>query len=143
MTFGGLYREVSLRIVPQVFLDNLFAEPRNVLSASPSLNVHCFLAGDLAAAGALSLQAELREGDRVLAQASRVIERVAAKAAAAGDPSASLDPHTDAAVYATTETTTDPARFTVSLPISAASSSGAWSSRTFTLCTCGCLRAHA
>jgi beta-galactosidase len=116
MTFGGLYREVSLRIVPQVFLDNLFAEPKNVLSSSPSLDVHCFLAGDLAAAGVLSLEAELRDGNRVVAKATRVIERAAAKAAVAGDPAASLDPYTDAAVYNSTETTSDPARFTVSLP---------------------------
>ena len=32
MTFGGIYREVSLRVVPAVYLDNIFARPKDVLS---------------------------------------------------------------------------------------------------------------
>ena len=28
LTFGGIYREVSLRVVPEVYLDNIFARPR-------------------------------------------------------------------------------------------------------------------
>ena len=31
MTFGGIYREVSLRIVPQVFIENIVARPKDVL----------------------------------------------------------------------------------------------------------------
>ncbi len=47
LTFGGIYREVSLRVVPQVYLDNMFARPMNVLSGKPTLEVDCFLAGRL------------------------------------------------------------------------------------------------
>ena len=47
MTFGGIYREVSLRIVPSTYIDNIFAQPKDVLSANPSLDVNCFLAGEL------------------------------------------------------------------------------------------------
>ncbi len=114
MTFGGLYREVALRIVPRVFLDNIFAEPKKVLSANPALDVHCFLTGDFAAVGALSLETELRDGDRVIAKATRMLDRKTAKGAGAGDPNASLDPGTDGVIYATTETSSDPACFTVS-----------------------------
>jgi len=28
MTFGGIYREVALRIVPDVYIDNIFAQPK-------------------------------------------------------------------------------------------------------------------
>ena len=48
MTFGGIYREVSLRIVPPSYIDNIFAQPKDVLSGNLSLDVSCFLAGDLA-----------------------------------------------------------------------------------------------
>jgi len=45
LTFGGIYREVSLRIVPPTFIDNIFAQPKDVLSENPSLDVACFLGG--------------------------------------------------------------------------------------------------
>ena len=45
LTFGGIYREVALRIVPSIYLDNIFARPKDVLSGKPSLDVDCFLAG--------------------------------------------------------------------------------------------------
>src|SRR5450631_4522121 len=32
LTFGGIYREVSLRIVPGTFIENIFAKPKDVLS---------------------------------------------------------------------------------------------------------------
>ena len=45
MTFGGIYREVSLRIVAPIYFDNLHAQPKDVLTDHPSLDVTCFLAG--------------------------------------------------------------------------------------------------
>ena len=39
LTFGGIYREVALRIVPATYIENIFAQPTNVLSAHPSLDV--------------------------------------------------------------------------------------------------------
>jgi beta-galactosidase len=39
LTFGGIYREVSLRVVPDVFIENIFAKPKDVLTANPSLDV--------------------------------------------------------------------------------------------------------
>ncbi len=115
LTFGGIYREVSLRVVPQIYIDNIFAQPKNVRSSNPSLDVNCFLAGDLAAAGSsISLEAELRDGEKVIAKANRTIER----SSSTGNPSVppgSLDPDTSAPAYTTIETPQDPARYTVSL----------------------------
>jgi beta-galactosidase len=110
MTFGGIYREVSLRIVPQVYIDNIFAQPKDVLGSSSSMDVHCFVAGDIAAAGTLSLEAELRDEDRVVARNRRDPDRMTAKNA---DADSAVDPYTDAAVYTTSETRSDPARLTI------------------------------
>ena len=110
MTFGGIYREVSLRIVPQVYIDNIFAQPKDVLGSSSSMDVHCFVAGDIAAAGTLSLEAELRDEDRVVARNRRDPDRMTAKNA---DADSAVDPYTDAAVSTTSETRSDPARLTI------------------------------
>ena len=61
LTFGGIYREVSLRIVPQTFLENVFAQPMDVLSGDKKLLVRAFVNGK---AGTLAV--ELRDGDRVV-----------------------------------------------------------------------------
>ncbi len=38
---GGIYRDVRLRMVPQVFISDLFAMPSDVLTAQPQVNVQC------------------------------------------------------------------------------------------------------
>src|SRR5947209_745223 len=91
MTFGGIYREVSLRIVPDLYLDNIFARPQNVLQGSPSLEVDCFLAGKPLAKGKTSLEIELRDGDRVVARGTQLV-----KAGSPSDPDAAIDPSTNA-----------------------------------------------
>ncbi|WP_158945290.1 glycoside hydrolase family 2 protein [Granulicella sp. S190] len=61
LTFGGIYREVALRIVPQTFVENIYARPKNVLSASPTVEVECFLdRAPNSRLGALSIRTELR-----------------------------------------------------------------------------------
>ena len=68
LTFSGIYREVSLRAVPDVFLENVFAKPVNVLSDSRTLDVRCFLSKPSGQAPAgFKLKVELKDGDRVLA----------------------------------------------------------------------------
>ncbi len=115
LTFGGIYREVAVRIVPSTYIDNIFAEPKNVLSGSPSLDVNCFLAGDLDVRG-LSLEAELRDGDRVIAKASRPIgEPAPAAVAEYKEASLALDPYTGAPAHSSAQTTKDPTRYTVSI----------------------------
>jgi beta-galactosidase len=110
MTFGGIYREVSLRIVAPTYIDNIFARPRDVLSGSPSVDVDCFIAAAAGEGGSCSLAVELRDGEQVLAKGSQPIT-----IAAASDPSADLDPASSGAVYASRETSTDPAKHTIAL----------------------------
>jgi beta-galactosidase len=71
LTFGGIYREVSLRIVPATFIENIFAKPKDVLSAHPGLDVDCFLMNLQASREELTLEAELRDGDRSVAKSSQ------------------------------------------------------------------------
>jgi beta-galactosidase len=116
MTFGGIYREVALRVVPQTYIDNVFAQAKEVLGGSPSLDVHCFLAGEAAANGALGIEVELRNGEQTIAKTSRAIETQGKTPGGEASGSANaLDPYTDASPYASTETIKDGARHTISL----------------------------
>ncbi len=68
LTFGGIYREVWLRIVPSSFIENIFAKPEDVLSGHPSVNVDCFIQHLEPEKDPLSIQVELLDGERVLAK---------------------------------------------------------------------------
>ena len=70
LTFGGIYREVSLRIVPSTFIENIFARPQDVLSGHPGLEVDCHLRHMESLREPLTLEAELRDGERVIGKAS-------------------------------------------------------------------------
>jgi beta-galactosidase len=109
MTFGGIYREVSLRIVSSTYIDNIFVRPANALSDQPSIEVDCMLAGE-PGVGNLTLEVELSDGNMIIAKSSD-----AAKISGAADPNASLNPVTGAPVYASTQTGTDPGRNVASL----------------------------
>ena len=70
LTFGGIYREVWLRIVPQTFIENIFARPKDVLSPKPGLEVDCFLQHSESTRAPLALEAELLDADRVISKAT-------------------------------------------------------------------------
>lgn len=108
MTFGGIYREVSLRVVPAFYLDNIFAQPKDVLSGRPGLDVDCFLAGTPPRED-LVLEGELLDGERTVARAS-----LRFRALPAADPDAAADPATSAPVHLSTETIHDPGKQTIS-----------------------------
>src|SRR5262252_10901420 len=61
LTFGGIYREVSLRIVPSTFIENIFVRPKDVLN-KPSVDVQCFLDSAQPLPKNLTLEAELLDG---------------------------------------------------------------------------------
>jgi beta-galactosidase len=82
LTFGGIYREVALRIVPATFIENIFAKPKDVLTTAPGLDVDCFLQHLEPSREVLLLEVTVRDGDRVLATGKQRI----ATAAAADDP---------------------------------------------------------
>lgn len=73
MTFGGIYREVSLRVVSEFFIENLAARAIDPLSPSPGLEVECFFEGSSGAPEGAVLEAELRDGDKVLARHSETL----------------------------------------------------------------------
>src|SRR6185437_6157046 len=71
LTFGGIYREVSLRIVPSTFIENLVVRTSNVLTNSPGVEVVCFVQHlDPAKAGS-TLEVEVLDGERVVAKSSQ------------------------------------------------------------------------
>jgi beta-galactosidase len=77
LTFGGIYREVALRIVPHNFIENIFAQPKNVLSAAPSVDVHCYLQISEAVRQPVTLNVELLDGDNVIAHGTQRITTAA------------------------------------------------------------------
>jgi beta-galactosidase len=82
LTFGGIYREVSLRIVPATFLENVFAKPKGVLSEHPGLDVDCHIL-NLEPAESPRLEVVLRDGERVLEKGSQTIPSSGASSEAA------------------------------------------------------------
>ena len=73
LTFGGIYRDVRLRLVQPAYIENIFAKPRDVLTDHPSVEVSCFVARLEKQTSALALEVELRDGERVVANASKTI----------------------------------------------------------------------
>ncbi len=63
LTFGGIYRDVDIRVVNPNHIENVFAKPMNVLTAERVLNVKVYL-GD---SRSVDLKAELLDNGRVLA----------------------------------------------------------------------------
>ncbi|MGA8501894.1 MAG: sugar-binding domain-containing protein, partial [Candidatus Sulfotelmatobacter sp.] len=74
LTFGGIYREVALRVVPATFIENISAKPQDVLSPNPSVAVECFLQHSGPSSETLSLEVTLQDGKRVLAAGTRRVE---------------------------------------------------------------------
>ena len=68
LTFGGIYRDVSIRVVPQTFIENVYAKPIRPLENDREILVRCYLNGALSSS--MKLTAELKDGDRVLQSAS-------------------------------------------------------------------------
>ncbi len=73
LTFGGIYREVSLRVVPPTFIENIFARPKDVLSAHPTVDVECFLRHTEASREPLTIEVALRDGERVVAKGTATV----------------------------------------------------------------------
>jgi beta-galactosidase len=67
---GGLNRDMALRFVPQIFVADVFAEPAQVLSATPEVDVQCTIDAAVVPAGPVQVVAELFDQGRRLARAS-------------------------------------------------------------------------
>src|ERR1700716_1669137 len=73
LTFGGIYREVSLRVVPATFIENVFVKTNEALGVHPTVEVDCFLEHMAPLHDALTLEVELLDGERSLAKSSQRI----------------------------------------------------------------------
>jgi beta-galactosidase len=73
LTFGGIYREVALRVVSDTFIENVFAKPANVLGEDRSVDVRCFFDSRRASSALLTLTAELRDGERIVVSENREV----------------------------------------------------------------------
>jgi beta-galactosidase len=73
LTFGGIYREVALRIVPAAFIDNIFAQPKNVLGENPSMDLQCFIHHLEPLQQALVLEVALLDGGKAIAKNTQQI----------------------------------------------------------------------
>ncbi len=65
LTFGGIYRDVRLQVVPKTFIANVFAEPVHVLEAGRSLRVRCWIDGPVSPA--TRLRVDLSDNGSTLA----------------------------------------------------------------------------
>ena len=73
LTFGGIYRDVHLRVVPETFIENVFAQPAEVLERSRHVKVLCYL-NSQGPSTRRRLTVELRDGARVIVAQSRDVE---------------------------------------------------------------------
>lgn len=67
---AGIYREARLRVVPPVFLADVFARPADVLSDRCSVDVEATIDAAVVPGGPVRVTAELLDGGRVLASAA-------------------------------------------------------------------------
>lgn len=67
---GGIYRDVALRVVPQVFVADVFARPANVLTASPSVQVQVTIDAAIVPRRPGSITASLMDGPTQVASAT-------------------------------------------------------------------------
>ncbi|HWF36057.1 MAG TPA: glycoside hydrolase family 2 TIM barrel-domain containing protein [Solirubrobacteraceae bacterium] len=74
---GGIYRDVALRVVPEVFLADVFAKPTDVLGAARRVDLVATIDAARVPAGPVTITAELLDGSRGLAATSATAPVVA------------------------------------------------------------------
>ena len=68
---GGIYRDVTLHVVPEIYLEDVFARPQNVLSAGRDVMVQAAVNAAVVPEGnTATITAALLDGTRVLAAAT-------------------------------------------------------------------------
>jgi beta-galactosidase len=73
LTFGGIYREVSLRIAPSTFIENISVRPSNVLTSAPGLEIVTFVQNLEPSKTGCTLEIELFDGERVITKMSQAV----------------------------------------------------------------------
>ena len=67
LTFGGIYRDVNLRVVSQTYIENVFAKPVNVLKEDRSVVVRVYLSEKWPSGNFGTLNIKLLDGTRRIA----------------------------------------------------------------------------
>jgi beta-galactosidase len=73
LTYGGIYREVSLRIVDRVFIDSVRLESINVLSKAKKLKAEVSLLNNTGVGGSASISMKLKDNGKII---SELIENI-------------------------------------------------------------------
>jgi beta-galactosidase len=73
LTYGGIYREVGLRIVNPVYIENAFISPTRVLEQARGLSAKVFLRNPLRQGASVEMGIVLRDGDTVLAEQRKAV----------------------------------------------------------------------
>lgn len=55
LTFGGIYRDVQVRVTPPTYIENVYAKPVRVLALDRELHVRCYLDGPAQAGSKLTV----------------------------------------------------------------------------------------
>ncbi len=71
---GGIYRDVRLRVLPQVFLSDLFAQPADVLNAQPRVDVECAIDSAATTHATGTLLVELLDGPTQIAAQTTTVK---------------------------------------------------------------------
>jgi beta-galactosidase len=79
---GGIYRDAALRVVPPVYLADLFARPADVLTAARRVDVQVTIDAASAPPAPAQLTVELLDGTRALAAASGTVRPPAGRSTA-------------------------------------------------------------
>jgi beta-galactosidase len=74
----GIYREAALRVVPEVFVADVYAQPTNVLSDSPSVGVQVTIDAGVVPKGPVTVTATLLDGSSQLSAVTRPVQLRAA-----------------------------------------------------------------
>jgi beta-galactosidase len=70
---GGIYRDATLRVVPEVFLSDVFVRPVDVLSHDRSVQVQATIDAAAVPSGPVRVSARLQDGSEVLGTASAAV----------------------------------------------------------------------
>ena len=71
---GGIYRDVRLRVLPRVFLSDLFAQPGDVLSSQPRVDIECTVDSAATTYADGTLVVELFDGQAQIATQTTAVE---------------------------------------------------------------------
>lgn len=73
LSYGGIYRDVNLRIVDPVYIENVFAKQQNVLNTSRELVLEVYLHNTLAHDLEIELEARLQKGN-IIAENYQIVQ---------------------------------------------------------------------